>query len=713
MGLVKIQVTSILPSMMLFKRFFILIFLMAIRPANAKELPASIFVYVDSLGQHTIEELLQNPRYFKSSQSQSPNLGFSKATLWVKVKLPKHDEPIIVTIENAHIDFLSCYIYNGQNQVRTFITGDLKSFLSRDINSNLFSFVSHPGEDILYFRASGEGSLAMPLRIHTLKEYFVYDRLNQIVVWIFVGIALVSLSANLIFFVTLKDKTYLYYSVYVLGNLFYACTDLELSNQYLWPNFPAINKLNLLFYSTPILTLIFCNYFLELRKIKPLLFKINVFFMSLEMVSIVYSLIDYQTSALLSATLFFCIPLSIFISSTVVYIQTRNRIVLFFLFSWMFYIIGTVVYVGATLGWFSYFAFLSNIILLASSLEMVLVFVIVMFKINVIREENIYAKNKIISLLVENEKALGEQKNLLEMKVVARTKDLQVKNEELFSQRELLEVQNNTISETIRELTEYKTNLEEIVRSRTHELNEANIDLDQKNIQLEQFAFMAAHNLRSPVATIIGLSMLMEVDTSYEVQREVVKRIHDTVKNLDVVVKSLTSILSDPKVEFKLFEECDLSRILEETKRTLASEIASSKAQIVEDLHFPAKISSIKAYLHNLFYHLLSNSIKYSAPNKNPYIEIVSRREGNDVEISFRDNGMGINMSHPNNELFTPYKRFANPLEEKGIGMYLVQFQVKAMGGKIHTESILGEGTSFVISLPNAALHSEINETLK
>ena len=180
---------------------------------------------------------------------------------------------------------------------------------------------------------------------------------------------------------------------------------------------------------------------------------------------------------------------------------------------------------GATVGVFTYFASISNIVLMTSSLEMVLVFVIVIYKVNLIKEENIETKNELINLLQQKEKTLLEQYIFLEEKVNERTRDLQLKNEEIMSQneeilcqneemflqRKQLEESHRKIDNAHQELTIYKDHLEETVQNRTSELFEANQILDRKNQQLEQFAFMAAHNLRSPVAAIMGLSGLLSM----------------------------------------------------------------------------------------------------------------------------------------------------------------------------------------------------------
>jgi two-component system, sensor histidine kinase LadS len=703
--------------MTLFKKLLFLFLTIAISNTFAEELPAKISTLLDSTNNQTISSIITSNNLI-STNERSINAGYSKSTLWTKIELPAHKLPVVITIENAHIDYLDCYIFDQQNKFRLFETGDLRKFSTRDVKNNLFSFVCYPNENIVYISAKSEGAVALPLRIHTLEDFFIYDRDNQIAFWLFIGIALIALIANLLFYSTLKEKNYWYYAVYVFSNIVFGLVDNETSYQYLWPNSPEINKLNILLYSAPIFSVVFCNHFLELKKNIPILYKINIVLIWLRVACAFYSLIDYQVGAIISLISVIFVPILIFLSAILVYLKNKSLVALLFLGSWFCYLVGITVYIGATAGIFTYFASISNIVLLTSSVEMVLVFVIVVYKVNLIKEENIKTKSELIALLQQKEKTLLEQYIFLEEKVNERTRDLQLKNEEIMSQneeilcqneemflqRKQLEEKNKEIDHAHQELTVYKDQLEETVQKRTSELFEANQILDRKNHQLEQFAFMAAHNLRSPVAGIMGLSSLLENDDSPETQKEVITRIQESVKKLDVIVKSMTGILTDPKVILQLFETCDLYEILNESKSILENEISISDAVIITNYDECYQISSIKAYLHNLFYNMLSNAIKYRKADKPVQIEISSKRNGNDVAIIFKDYGLGIDMNKHSSEIFTPFKRFERKIEGSGIGLYLIQTQIKTLGGTIQVESTLGVGTTFTVKLPNSVL---------
>ena len=100
--------------------------------------------------------------------------------------------------------------------------------------------------------------------------------------------------------------------------------------------------------------------------------------------------------------------------------------------------------------------------------------------------------------------------------------------------------------------------------------------------------------------------------------------------------------------------------------------------------------------MRSIFYNLISNSIKFRKPELSPVIEIKSRRHKDMIELTFRDNGIGIDLEKKNNQIFGLYKRFHPEYAEgKGMGLFMVKTQVETLGGRISIQSKVGEGTEF------------------
>jgi len=225
--------------------------------------------------------------------------------------------------------------------------------------------------------------------------------------------------------------------------------------------------------------------------------------------------------------------------------------------------------------------------------------------------------------------------------------------------------------------------------------------LQQKNKDLRQFAYIISHNLRAPIAKIQGLADLFNTDTeSDEINTKIIENITRELKGLDQIVNDLTDIISIREIEYKSKELVSLHDELEQARIILSEEIKASGAAIIEDFSEVPSVNSIKSYLHSILINLISNAIKFHAPQRCPEIRVTSRKHEQFTVISVQDNGLGINMAKHGSKLFSLYKRFHNHVEGRGMGLYLVKNQVESLGGRIEAESQLNEGTTFRVYLP-------------
>jgi signal transduction histidine kinase len=174
-----------------------------------------------------------------------------------------------------------------------------------------------------------------------------------------------------------------------------------------------------------------------------------------------------------------------------------------------------------------------------------------------------------------------------------------------------------------------------------------------------------------------------------------VRSTHD----LDQVIKDLTLILGIQKMNTQVFTDVNLEVVLEKVKQLLEEEIKQTGAWIGIQLADEKTIHSLQPYIESIFYNLLSNAIKYRNPQKQPIIRIQSTVDDNNIVVTIRDNGLGIDLERYKDKIFNLYKRFHYHVEGKGMGLYLVKTQVAALGGRIEVESVVGEGTIFRVSL--------------
>lgn len=229
-----------------------------------------------------------------------------------------------------------------------------------------------------------------------------------------------------------------------------------------------------------------------------------------------------------------------------------------------------------------------------------------------------------------------------------------------------------------------------------------NQELIQQNEQLQQFGYITSHNLRSPVASLLGLVEVIDED---EIKNptyvQALHRIRVTAEKMDEIIQDLNQILEYQKSINAQKEWVNLEDILEGVKILIASSIQATHAKISASFEV-SRVYTVKSYLQSIFHNLLSNAIKYKAPKRVPEITINTRKEKNDIIIEITDNGLGIDLKKNRDKVFGLYKRFHHHVEGKGIGLHLVKTQTEALNGKVKVDSQLGKGTTFTLTLPIA-----------
>lgn len=226
-------------------------------------------------------------------------------------------------------------------------------------------------------------------------------------------------------------------------------------------------------------------------------------------------------------------------------------------------------------------------------------------------------------------------------------------------------------------------------------------DIIQRNKDLQQFSYIVSHNLRAPVANMLGIAEALKDDSlDAETREKFTKGVLVSVMQIDNVIKDLNTILQVKKEIVEKREPVSLSALVEDISADMDDLIRKHEATIVTDFSEADELLTVKNYLHTIFSNLLSNSIKYRQPGRPPVIQIKTARRTRRLVITFKDNGMGIDLSKKSRHVFGLYKRFHPHIEGRGVGLFMVKTQTEALGGKISINSEPGKGTEFRIVLP-------------
>lgn len=287
------------------------------------------------------------------------------------------------------------------------------------------------------------------------------------------------------------------------------------------------------------------------------------------------------------------------------------------------------------------------------------------------------------------------QQNELIQKIEQQNESLKSSQEEITMQRDTVELQNRQLEEA-RSLIEKQhgelqmrhDELEEEIARRTK-------DLVEYTQQLEQFTFVASHNLRAPIARINGLANLLELTNSDIDEKYIREKLIASARELNEVVKDLNLILEIRKGSVTAFSEINVQEELELILRNLEKDISDTGAIIETEFTNVTTLHTIRPYFDSIFLNLISNAIKYRKLEESPRIRITASVVDHLIHFCVTDNGIGIDLEKYQSKLFRLYGRLHTHVDGKGLGLYLVKTQIEMLDGKIEISSKVNEGTEF------------------
>ena len=220
--------------------------------------------------------------------------------------------------------------------------------------------------------------------------------------------------------------------------------------------------------------------------------------------------------------------------------------------------------------------------------------------------------------------------------------------------------------------------------------------LQKKNKDFQQFSYIVSHNLRAPIAKILGLTSI--IDTNSVENKFLIEKITETTTNLDNVIKDINIIVSARKSDKEKMEYVIFDNELKLITQVLETEINDSGAVITSDFSQVSGLFAVKSYSYSIIYNLISNAIKYRLPGVPLQIHLQTTQGGKFICLLVRDNGMGIDLVRNGSKIFGLYKRFhGSTIPGKGMGLNLVKTHAESLGGHVEVESKVNEGTVFKV----------------
>ena len=269
----------------------------------------------------------------------------------------------------------------------------------------------------------------------------------------------------------------------------------------------------------------------------------------------------------------------------------------------------------------------------------------------------------------------------------------------------LIEVQGKTLLIRIfKDITERRRQ-QKIIDRQLFDLNQKKEELEKyidSNMQLENFAYIASHDLRAPLITIKSFAHLLQtrLDTKTdEKEKEFIQFIVSATENMQQLVEDLLEYSLVNNSERK-WEDVRPANLINELLEELQSLILAKKAQ-VELIHLPEVIVADRIKIRQLFQNLIANALKFSRVDVVPVIRISCEQLDRRWVFSIQDNGIGIEPKFKE-RIFLLFKRLHNKsvYEGTGIGLALCKKIVEQHEGSIWVESEVGKGSTFFFEIP-------------
>lgn len=227
-------------------------------------------------------------------------------------------------------------------------------------------------------------------------------------------------------------------------------------------------------------------------------------------------------------------------------------------------------------------------------------------------------------------------------------------------------------------------------------------ELTQNNSDLRQFSYITSHNLRAPLSNLLGIiklldtSMISDKTTSMLLQNfeECTVQLNDTVNDL------INVLIIKNNVNAKK-ETLDIRKIFERVIHSVQTTIEQNDVTINADFDNAYEVQFNRSYLESILLNLVTNAVKYSSPKRTAEIKVRTENTTDGVRLYFSDNGLGIDLNRYRDRIFGLYQRFHDHADSKGLGLYIVNSQIRVMGGDINVESEVDKGTTFIITFKN------------
>ncbi|WP_223817954.1 7TM diverse intracellular signaling domain-containing protein [Mucilaginibacter rubeus] len=436
----------------------------------------------DSSGKLSFQDIQEMGSSFTENSSYYPSNHHKNSTYWFRVRM-YFTEPIsgnsIIELFDQTTDEVTAYMPDKSGSYTKSESGANLDFSSRLFHHKNFEFLigdTQPGYHTYYFRVKSHNAVNVIIVYRTIN-YFIHYALNEYLTYgLFYGMILIFCFHNLLMFLAVKKRQYLYYVFYILSVGLYEMSADGIAFQYLWPETPGLNHYGngISLYFISICALVFSKELLQVKAKAPQFNRAINYVILLRSVYFLYCL--FFNKSLFVYKFVEVIPLSLAFATGVYIYKNGYKPARFFVLAYLVLFIGFIVKALSALGYayflpapISYYSLSFCFII-----EMVLLSFAIGDQVRILRKEKDAAHEETIRQMHLNSQLQDSINEELERQVRARTHELVAKSDEVRQQSLIIENQN-------KELLEANLQLEK----QAGEILRMNVLLEKDNVQLK------------------------------------------------------------------------------------------------------------------------------------------------------------------------------------------------------------------------------------
>ncbi|HEV7382137.1 MAG TPA: 7TM diverse intracellular signaling domain-containing protein [Dyadobacter sp.] len=651
---------------------------------------------------------------FTESKESAPNFGFSNSTWWIRFTVQNNTKSRNMYLELGYpmIHDIELYDIDEPGHSQKILKSD--SFDKRVTRyQNPAFLISVPvGESATYYVKIREHTqIFLPLFLRSQSGFLSTVLTGEILMGIYIGILLVMLFYNLFLFFSIKEKSYLFYVLYIL---FIGLTQLALTGygfKLLWSDQPEFNSFSPTFFSavSGLFAILFFQNFLSTSIRTPTLHQGLYLVIASYFLSVVFKLAGNESVSFMLTNVSGIASIALALTISAIILKKGYRPARYFLIAWSVFFLGLALFVLRNLNILPFNTFTNYTMQAGTAIEVILLSFALADRINILKREKELSQEQALLISLENERIITQQNVVLEKNVKERTKELLKSNTELIDTLNRLKDTQTQLIES-----EKMASLGQLTAGIAHEINNpinfvsSNIRPLRRDISELVMILDAYEKMLPPGTNTVTEEQLQEIeDLKEELDPEYLKsELNTLVKGIEDGAHRTVEIVKGLKL-FARVDDTDLNMVninegIESTLIILNYQIGT-RLNMVVDLDSIPNVEGFGGKLNQVFMNIITNSVhvlQNDATHTDPTIWIKTSMSGPDhVTISIKDNGSGMT-PEVKAKIFEPFFTTKPVGEGTGLGLSIVFKIVEVHHGTIHVNTAPGEGTEFVITLP-------------